>query len=228
MSFTLLHAWPSMIHIISRSEAETQSIECCIAAMSADDSQGGAWYTGTAIIFRRCLSPQFLCICKLQLLPVYVFCTYALLCSLYAECIGEDGILEYDVQNDRFIALHSNISGTVTISPADDRIFVVESGSSIVNILIPAGAVQLAASVLYELYYDSIWSFAIQTPSLVCSNTICIQALSALPLIPLFIGRSLLPYRCAPLPSMPKRCHHISLALLSPWLGTPGPSRFAD
>ena len=62
-----------------------------------------------------------------------------LCCSFYAECVDGTGILEYDVVGDKFIALHTNISGTVTIAPANDRIFVVETGSSIVNIITPGG-----------------------------------------------------------------------------------------
>ncbi|KAK9792762.1 hypothetical protein WJX73_009655 [Symbiochloris irregularis] len=55
---------------------------------------------------------------------------------IYAECIPS-GILEFNVLNNRVVALHTNFSGTVTVSPANDRVFVVDSSTSTVNILVP-------------------------------------------------------------------------------------------
>ena len=70
--------------------------------------------------------------------------------SVYAECIDQ-GILEFDVVSDRVVAYHTNFSGTVTVSPANDRVFVVDGSTSTVNILVPGGmplsACQMASCI---------------------------------------------------------------------------------
>lgn len=61
-------------------------------------------------------------------------------CSLLAECTDGAGTLEWNTVMDTFVALHTDVVGVVTGSPADDIIFVGDKENSNATLLRPGGA----------------------------------------------------------------------------------------
>ena len=59
-----------------------------------------------------------------------------LTCSVFFECIGGGGTLEWNTVNDSFVALHP-ISGALTAAPASDLIFVASNVGSQAAIIVP-------------------------------------------------------------------------------------------
>ena len=60
-----------------------------------------------------------------------------LLCSVFIECVDGTGTIEWNAVSNTLVAFHANAVGQITMSPANDRAFVVDGDSSIVNVLLP-------------------------------------------------------------------------------------------
>ena len=65
-------------------------------------------------------------------------------CSLFIECVDGTGTMEWNTVNDTLVRWHTNAIGAITGAPADDMVFVSDSGNSSVTMIKPKGASNLS------------------------------------------------------------------------------------
>jgi hypothetical protein len=69
---------------------------------------------------------------------------------LYIECVDGSGTLEWNTANDTLVTLHDSVVGVVTGAPADDMIFVGNSGDS-AAVMVQPGKNGVASTVFATL-----------------------------------------------------------------------------
>jgi hypothetical protein len=67
-----------------------------------------------------------------------MFSPHLNVCSLLIECVDGTGTLEWNTVNDTLVKMHT-IVGVVTGAPADDMIFIGNSGNSVAVMVKPGG-----------------------------------------------------------------------------------------